>query len=154
MPGIQEQIHPFICCGVVSGGGGGNHLTELTCRVPRDDLCLISGLPTPSSSCSTGAKTKKIQRRSGRGELCSECCWNQNGLFKQLTCAPCFQGTDHALVLEGQQWGNVQYIPIAAPKKRGDCEQLWRAHTDASGSGRSGCTQRAAGPSPLTLCTV
>lgn len=66
MPGIQEQIHPFISSGVMSGVGC-NHLTDLTCTVPRDDLCLISGLPTPSSSCSTGAKTKKIQRRWGGG---------------------------------------------------------------------------------------
>lgn len=74
MPGIEEQLSTFALESAGGAGwGGGNHLTDLTCRVPRDDLRLISGLPTPSASCSTGAKTKKIQRRGrgGGGETCA-----------------------------------------------------------------------------------
>lgn len=93
--------------------GGCNHLTDFTCRVPRDDWCLISGLPTPSSSCSTSAKTKKIQRRWERGkhETCArECCCNQIGLFKQLTYAPWFQGTNHALLTDVNTYLTIVWL--------------------------------------------
>lgn len=115
MPGIQEQIHLFICSGNVSGVGW-NHLTDLTCRVPRDDLCLISGLPTRSSSCSTGAKTKKIQRRLGGWGGGHETCAHSAAETQMgyLNSSLVLHGSREQIVpysqMEGQQWGNIQYI--------------------------------------------
>lgn len=94
---------------------GNDHLTVLTCRVPRDDLCLISGLPSPSSSLSIRIKIKQMQKREKR-EICLECL-KRNKLLNWPTCVPRLVGTDHAFrtdvhtlwALEGEQPQNILF---------------------------------------------
>lgn len=73
------------------------------------------------------------------------------GYLISLLVAPCFQGTDHALLTD-VSLGRTPSIPTAEWLHQR--KEVTVGGFDGRGSGRSGCTQGAAGPSPLTLCTV
>lgn len=90
-------------------------------------ICVRSPTSSPpSSSCSTGAKTKKNQKKveGGVHETCARsAAETKMGYLISLLVAPCFQGTDHALLTD-VSLGRTPSIPLAAPKKRGDRGRL------------------------------